>query len=379
MNAVDVVQQEQVPYACLFLSGDVMTGRGIDAILPHAGNPQLYENFCHSARDYVRLAEQANGALPASIGDAYPWGDALAVLERMQPHIRLINLETAVTASADYWPNKAVLYRMHPDNIGCLTSARVDCCVLANNHTLDWGRQGLDDTLATLRGAGIQAAGAGKDQAQAAAPAVLTLASGLRVRVYAFGAPTSGVPASWAATAHRSGVNYVPEITVSRAEMIGRRMAAERGPGELVVVSLHWGSNWGFDVGDDERAFAHALIDTGGVDIVHGHSSHHVRGVELYRGKLVLYGCGDLLNDYEGIAGEEHYRPDLALMYFVCVEGSNGTLIELQAVPMQIRQMQLRCAPAQGAAWLHTTLARESERLGTRVEQGADGVLLVRG
>lgn len=356
-----------------------MTGRGIDAILPHAGNPQLHEIFCQSARDYVWLAEQANGALPTSIDDAYPWGDALAVLDRMRPEVRIINLETAVTASADYWPDKAVLYRMHPGNIGCLTTARIDCCVLANNHTLDWGRQGLDDTLAALHRAGIHTAGAGRDAAQAAVPAVLTLTSGQRVRVYAYGSPTSGVPASWAATAHRSGVNYVPEITVSRAEMIGRRIAAERVPGELVVVSLHWGGNWGFDVGDDERAFAHALIDTNGADVVHGHSSHHVRGVELYRGKLVLYGCGDLLNDYEGIAGEEHYRPDLALLYFVSVDGGDGTLVELSAVPMQIRQMRLRCAPAQGVVWLHTTIARESERLGTRVEQGGDGTLLVRG
>ncbi|MBN3790218.1 CapA family protein, partial [Burkholderia sp. Ac-20353] len=188
------------PPACarLFLCGDVMTGRGIDQILPHPGDPRLFEPVCGSARDYVRLAEQENGRLPAHRDDAYPWGDALAELERVRPDARIINLETAVTTSDDRWPGKSVLYRMHPGNVGCLLRAQVDCCVLANNHTLDWGRAGLDETCATLARAGIAMAGAGRDAAQAAAPAIVECAGGARVRVEAFVTASAGALAGWA-------------------------------------------------------------------------------------------------------------------------------------------------------------------------------------
>ncbi|CAN0626172.1 putative polyglutamine synthesis accessory protein MT0602 [Burkholderia multivorans] len=363
----------------LFLCGDVMTGRGIDQILPHPGNPALYETVCRSARDYVRLAERANGRLPPHRDDVYPWGDALAVLDRMRPDARIVNLETAVTVSDDRWPGKGVLYRMHPGNIGCLTRARIDCCVLANNHVLDWGRAGLDDTVAALEGAGIRPVGAGRDAQAAAAPAIVACAGEARVRIEAFAAASAGVPDAWAARASRSGVNLLPDLSPSRAEAIGQRIAAQRrDTGDVVVVSLHWGANWGFETGSDERAFAHCLIDTGGVDIVYGHSSHHVRGIERYRERLILYGCGDFLNDYEGIAGYHAFRPDLTLMYFPRVDAGSGALRDLLMVPMQVRHLSVRRAPDDGVSWLADTLERESAAFGTHVKRDETGVLSLR-
>jgi poly-gamma-glutamate capsule biosynthesis protein CapA/YwtB (metallophosphatase superfamily) len=361
----------------LFFCGDVMTGRGIDQILPHPCDPQLHESYCHSARDYVALAEEANGKLPHNVDCAYPWGDALAVLNRFQPDARIINLETAVTSSEDAWPRKEVLYRMHPDNLGCITSARIDCCVLANNHSLDWGRAGLEETLATLHHAGIGTAGAGPDLPSAAAPAIISLGGGTRLLVYAYGAESGGVPSMWAATARRSGVNFLSEITARRAEAIGEHISAERRAGDLVVVSLHWGPNWGFDVGEDERAFAHRLIDTGAAQIVYGHSSHHVKGMEVYRERLILYGCGDFLNDYEGIGGDRRYRADLALMYFPLIDSESGAVLEMAAMPMQIRRFQSRHAENEGASWLRTTLSRECGKFGANVTEGESGALLL--
>ncbi|WP_441618433.1 CapA family protein [Cupriavidus sp. RAF12] len=361
----------------LFLCGDVMTGRGIDQILPHPCAPQLHERYCRSAHDYVRLAEQANGPLPPHADATYPWGDALAVLDSRQPHVRIINLETAVTTSDDHCARKEVLYRMHPDNVGCIASARIDCCVLANNHVLDWGRAGLRETLATLHRAGIRTSGAGADETDAAAPATLGLADNRALRIYAYAAESSGVPPSWAATPHQGGLNFLPDISMKRADEIGQGMAAERRAGDIVVISLHWGSNWGFEVGDDERAFAHRLIDSGGADLVYGHSSHHVRGMEVHRGRLILYGCGDFLNDYEGIRGHERFRPDLALMYFPVIDAETGALLEMSAVPMQIHHLRLRHAPAEGVSWLRTTLVHENGKFGGQVIQDDTGALLL--
>ena len=121
----------------LFLYGDVMTGRGIDQILPHPSQPQLFEPYVRSALGYVELAEEKGGPLPRSVDFAYVWGDALRELDRLRPHARIVNLETAVTVAEDAWPGKGIHYRMHPGNVGCLSAAAIDCCVLANNHVLD--------------------------------------------------------------------------------------------------------------------------------------------------------------------------------------------------------------------------------------------------
>ncbi|CAM3496131.1 Bacterial capsule synthesis protein PGA_cap [Halomonas lysinitropha] len=126
----------------LWLTGDVMTGRGIDQILSHPGEPRIFESCMASASGYVRLAERVNGPIPHPVDFAYAWGDALAWLERQAPDLRLINLETAVTTS-DYAEPKGIQYRMHPANLPVLAAAGVDACVLANNHVLDWGRRGL--------------------------------------------------------------------------------------------------------------------------------------------------------------------------------------------------------------------------------------------
>ncbi len=138
-----------------------MLGRGIDQVLPHPCRPILHESYVHSALDYVRLAEEAHGPIPRPVVPSYIWGAALDELNRSQPDARIINLETAITRSEDFAP-KGINYRMSPENADCLTAAAIDCCVLANNHILDWGRVGLLDTLTALERLQIKSAGAGR-------------------------------------------------------------------------------------------------------------------------------------------------------------------------------------------------------------------------
>ncbi|MEO6825183.1 MAG: CapA family protein [Nitrosospira sp.] len=171
-----------------------MTGRGVDQVLPHAGNPLLYEQYMKSATGYVELAEDANGSIPKPVEYSYIWGDALAELERMKPDVRIINLETAVTRSDAVEKDKSVNYRMHPDNIPCITAANVDCCALANNHVLDWGYSGLFETLKTLKMADIKTAGACWNIQEARAPAIMSITGKGRVLVFSFGSETSGIP-----------------------------------------------------------------------------------------------------------------------------------------------------------------------------------------
>jgi poly-gamma-glutamate capsule biosynthesis protein CapA/YwtB (metallophosphatase superfamily) len=361
--------------ARLFLCGDVMTGRGIDQVLPHPVEPHLYEHWMRSAIGYVELAERVAGPIGRRLAFEYPWGDALDVLEDFRPDARIVNLETAVTDRETAEPGKGIHYRMNPANLPCLTGAAIDCCILANNHVLDWGRMGLEQTLRVLHGAGIHTAGAGRDAKEAAAPAVMALPAKGRVLVFAFATPDSGVPHEWAAGSGRPGVNYLERASDRTAAAVAKSASSRRQPGDLVVVSLHWGGNWGFDVSREQRAFAHRLIDHGGADVVHGHSSHHIKGIEVYRSKLILYGCGDFLNDYEGIGGQEIYRPDLTLMYFPELDRDSGNLRVLRAVPLRMHRFRLQRADGDEAAWLRETLEREGAALGTHVSSEGQGML----
>jgi poly-gamma-glutamate synthesis protein (capsule biosynthesis protein) len=356
----------------LFLAGDVMTGRGVDQVLPTPSNPELFESYVRDARDYVDLAVRANGPIQRPVDFSYIWGVALAGLDRMAPDARIVNLETSVTTASKPWP-KGINYRMHPNNVGCLTAAKLDACVLANNHVIDWGFDGLEETLTTLRRAGLLTAGAGRDAIEAAAAATIGLPDGRHVLVYGYGSPTSGIPASWAARSGQPGVNLVDGLSAAAARGIAAQIGGTRTARDLVVVSVHWGANWGYAIPHEEREFAHALIDSGSVDIVYGHSSHHAKGIEVYRGKPIIYGCGDFLNDYEGIAGHEDYRGDLSLAYFPTLDATTGDLVELRILPMRMSQLSLHEVSRSDADWLNAMLTREGRALGTRAEiDGAD-------
>jgi len=202
------------------------------------------------------------------------------------------------------------------------------------------------------------------------------LPTGRRVLVAAVAAGSSGVPAGWRAGPRAPGVDRVDRLSESAADAIAGRVRALRHPGDVVVVSVHWGSNWGYDVPEEQQRFAHRLVD-GGVDVVHGHSSHHPKQIEIYRDRLILYGCGDFIDDYEGIADYEEFRDDLRLMYLPTLD-STGRLLELRMAVLQAQRMRLVHAGAEDTRWVRDLL----ERLGAPhvgpVEMGPGGLLTVR-
>ena len=362
----------------IFLAGDVMTGRGIDQVLPHPSDPAIHEPYMGSALGYVELAERVNGPIRKPVSFSYIWGDALEEWERVGPDLKIINLETSVTTSNDYWEGKGIYYRMHPDNISSLTAAKIDYCSLANNHVLDWGYAGLTETLETLKRANIQSGGARQVLQQAESPAVMEVEGKGRVIVFSYGLTTSGIPSSWAASEDKPGVNLLSNLSDQTVLHIKANVEAVKQQGDILVASIHWGDNWGYAIPLEHTEFAHKLIDEAGVDVIHGHSSHHVKGIEVYRGKPIIYGSGDFLNDYEGIGGYESFRSDLALMYFVSVDPSTGKLVHLQMTPMHIKHFQVGRTSSADAQWLRDLLTREGKRFGTRVEMSQDNTLTLR-
>ena len=359
----------------LFLCGDVMTGRGVDQIMPQSCAPHLFEPVVRTALDYVALAERAHGSIPHRVDYAYVWGVALDVLGQRRPAARIVNLETSITTSEDAMP-KGINYRLHPGNVPVLSAASIDCAMLANNHVLDWGQAGLLETLDTLARAGVRTAGAGRTMVDAEAPAVVTVPNDHRVLIFGLGGVDSGIPPSWSAAPGRPGMHRLADYSLASVEEIARLVQPVKRNGDIAIASIHWGANWGYEIPDEHRQFAHGLIERAAIDIVHGHSSHHPKAIEIHRGRLILYGCGDFLNDYEGIRDRDEFREDLTLMYFPTVNARTGELARLEMVPLVIRRFRLQHPSAAEAKWRQDTLDRECRRFGHRVVR-RDGSLVL--
>ncbi|WIX98244.1 CapA family protein [Amycolatopsis mongoliensis] len=360
----------------VFLCGDVMPARGVDQILPCSGDPALREPVVDDARTYVALAEKVSGPIPRPVDFSWPWGVALPVLEAEAPDVRLINLETSVTAGGEFALDKQLHYRMSPGNLPVLTAVRPDACALANNHVLDFGVAGLTDTLGVLNQAGLRGLGAGYDVIEATEPVIVPVDGTRRVVIFAAGMASSGVPRRWAATGTQPGVSFVRDLSGRSAAEVSRRVLEHKRPGDVGIVSLHWGTNWGYRVDPSQVRFAHRLIDAG-VDVVYGHSSHHPRPIEVYRNRLILYGCGDAINDYEGIPGHSNYRDDLRLLYFASFKSGSGELASLRMLPLQARKMRLEHPADRDVEWLRSRLDSVCRPFGVRVGREPSGMLQI--
>ncbi|CDM30848.1 hypothetical protein DTO013E5_508 [Penicillium roqueforti] len=363
----------------LTFTGDVMLGRLIDQLMPkHVTNEQderVVKTFIEAHPTFFSKGNYT----PTS-----PWGTALRILHSST--LACINLETAVTTAPTPWPNKAFNYRMHPANLGpILHAGGVDYASLANNHTLDFGISGLTETLQTLQSANIAHAGAGETADGARKPAVLYLPrasepieqSQHRHTVHIYSATDH--PHAWISV---PGFNLFDYTRDTRARLREMLVGAEATKPALKVFSVHWGPNYAWHPDARVTSLAHFLVDECGVDIVHGHSSHHVQGVEVYRGKLIIYGCGDFVDDY---ALNTEYRNDLGALWRVVVRekggGSGLGLERLEIFPTRVERFQARLLDSGDAdhGWVSHKIRELSAHLGTAVnaELGREGEVVV--
>ena len=276
-------------------------------------------------------------------GFAYPWGDLLPVLR--QADLFLVNLECALTSHGEPWrdgQSKPFYFRADPAVVETLKVGRVDFASVANNHAGDFGTTGLLETLQVLDRAGIAHAGAGEHLEAARRPASLPCA-GCRVGVVAF----ADYPAVWAAAQASPGINYTPiSLAPEHFSHVESAVAAARRQADLVIFSIHWGPNMCARPAERFRAFARRVIEAG-ADIFWGHSAHVVQGIEVWRGKPILYDTGDFVDDY---AVDEELRNDLSALFLVRVKPP--AIAGLELVPVRIDRMQVNLARGADRDWI---------------------------
>lgn len=285
------------------LVGDVMVGRGFNWQLAAAPDVPIWRGFESALADVDIFA---------------------------------FNLETTISDWDGKWPNKVFNFQLLPRfrDLAFRSlpipahSARV--ASIANNHVLDFEVEGLRETRANLEKLGFHVAGAGENATQAQTPAIIDTASGLRVAFLAAADHCScNHPSHWSAGPDEAGMWYLnprPGGVPTGVDAAIEAVRALRPQVDVLVFSLHWGPNY-----SDEppprwmRAFAKRLV-AAGVDVIHGHSSHHILPVETIDGKTVLYGLGDFVDDY---VVRERYRSDLGLLAKIHVSRTGEQRLEL--------------------------------------------------
>ncbi len=240
----------------------------------------------------------------ARYGPAYPWNGVGPLLR--QADLAAANLESVLTTQGQPL-NKRYIIRAHPGSGQTLVEAGLDLVSLANNHALDYGQVGLDDTLSTLDALGIAVVGAGckdgdrspsggalGDSCQAGRPAIFTL-NGVTVAVLGYaGAYWNGSPDMPASN----------EIAWAEPVRVQADVRAARDQADVVIVILHAGVEYATTPSANQVAVAHAAIDAG-ADLVVGHHPHVTQTVERYdspesedgRHGLIVYSLGNAVFD----------------------------------------------------------------------------------
>jgi len=297
------------------------------------------------------------------------WGDLLDRLRSLDG--LFVNLECALSTRGEPWrrTERAFHFRADPDwAVPALDEAGVDCCALANNHVLDFEEAALSDTLDALDAADVAHAGAGRTRTEAFDPAVVAV-NELDV---AFVSLTDNTP-EYAATETTPGTAYVAiavDDEETRAAVDDALDRARTHDPDLLVASLHWGPNMVETPPERFRTFAHWLVDRG-VDVVHGHSAHVFQGVEVYRGRPVLYDTGDFVDDY---AVDDRLRNDRSFLFELSVSPA-GDPVELRLLPTEIDDCAVHEASPEAAEWSRDRMRALSDPLGTSFER--EGAALV--
>ncbi|WP_068469855.1 CapA family protein [Candidatus Protochlamydia phocaeensis] len=290
---------------------------------------------------------------------AYPWGNCLPILQSAD--LRICNLECVLSNIGRPWSATPKMFHFRSDekNVLSLQTAGIHLVSLANNHVLDYEEDALLRMLDVLDAHDILHAGAGRNAAEASRPAICHI-KGQKIGLIAF---TDNEP-DWEAQENKPGVFYVPtDRQDRRAQDLFRQIKNMRQEVDFLIISAHWGANWGYEPPKDHSFFAHALIEAG-ADLVFGHSAHIFRGVESYNNRFILYSVGDFIDDY---AVDEVEKNDESFIFILEKEPEQKS--KLLLYPTFIQHFQTNLAVSSQREEILAKMQELCEKLGSSLHQ----------
>lgn len=271
------------------------------------------------------LAGHYEDAVGDSVGHAFAGFDVLRSAD-----VAMVNLECPITVRGQR-VSKPYNFRMHPRFLPALSSAGIDAVTVANNHIYDYGKIGLFDTISYLDSIGIQHVGAGRSASEAHRSAILQ-AKGKRIALIAYyGGGEAPKATEWTAgVADRRVEDIERDI-----ELIRRKNSAD-----YIVVNLHWGVEKADTPETNQIEFAHSVIDAG-ADVIIGHHSHVLQGIERYKTGVIVYSLGNFV-----FGGNSRDTYDSALFEVRLIEKNNASY---RLIPIRIDRWRARELTGPGA------------------------------
>lgn len=277
-------------------------------------------------------------------GFQYPWENAKAYFENSD--LTMINLETPVTLKGEP-ENKQYAYQSHPDLIKGAKWAGVDIVSLANNHSLDYGREAFHDTMTNLQKHDITYVGGGLNENEAFSQRAFNI-KGKKVSFLAFSRVIPFV--SWYANGDQSGI-----ASGYQSDKVYEIVSSIANDTDILIVYMHWGKEMADEPNSEDVKFAYDLIDHG-ADVIIGAHPHVLQRLEYYKGKLIAYSLGNFI-----FTMSHHDIARQSAILKVTLE-SDGTQTA-QVKPMRIHN---------GAVW--ETEEEESNEILKRLEALSKGI-----
>jgi poly-gamma-glutamate synthesis protein (capsule biosynthesis protein) len=276
-----------------------------------------------------------------------------------QADITFGNLEQAVTNGGSPWPEKTWTFRSPPEDLQGLYQSGFDIVSLANNHALDYGRAGFEDTLEAFADSDLLQVGGGPTLADAWTPRIIELADGTTVAFLAF---SEIGPAEFAATDTQPGVAYTNSIADITAAVAAAAVQAD-----YTLVSMHWGIENEPPPTERQVSEGRAIIDAG-ADVVLGGHPHIIQGIEFYGGGLINYSFGNFVFSPGADTGNDTYILHLTL--------TPDGVVDVAAVPVRLHNAAPQLAEGATLDRLLAEITTQSAARGTTVTVSAGRALL---
>jgi poly-gamma-glutamate synthesis protein (capsule biosynthesis protein) len=272
--------------------------------------------------------------------------------------IALGNLEGPLTTGGSIDVEKKYVFRSPPDKVAAaLAKTGFDVFSLANNHTLDYGVQGMNDTIDALKRHGLAYSGAGMDLTSARKPVIIER-KGKRI---AFLAYSLTFPEEFWATKNQPGTAFGHESHVRKD------VASAKAEADIVIVSFHWGREGTTELRPYQTALGRAAIDEGAAAVV-GHHPHILQGIERYKQGVILYSLGNF------VFGSYSYRAKRAAIAELVFE--NNLIKTVRMIPINVFNPQVVFQPqiltGEKAAEVISELSKLSQPLGVAVNNDSD-------
>jgi len=256
------------------------------------------------------------------------FGSTLPILSKCD--LVIGNLETTITDHDEKY-KKVFNYRVNPKHAHLLKINQNMFLSIANNHILDYKEQGMYDTINNLKKLQIAYSGAGSNLHDSRSHATLNI-KGKRIGIIGCADHYD----YWKSGSNNPGINYVNYKNYTGLMNHIRKIKQNL---DILIMSIHWGPNYHRGIEEKYQKFAKDMLSAG-VDIVHGHSSHHVKCIRHNGKKLIIYGMGDFVDDY---AVDDEYRNDLGMIVKVILDTNHN--IKVSVIPTKIKDRQVNVLP----------------------------------